>query len=227
MKKLCISIIMAVLILAVCFVIGCSCSQESPTDLVKAEALASKQHAKLVEFLKESSGANIYDDGLDLNLYYGGSYLDDEKRLTICCTTEDNLIVEAFREAAGSPYVAVKYVKFTKEELDSLKEEFAGLLKAYKVDEELDEKEMLTNSVMGLCGESGEACDLVKKHLFHGHELDRESLIKELGDVAWYLAEGAEALGIPLEEVFERNIEKLRRRYPEGFSSEKSINRNE
>ena len=92
---------------------------------------------------------------------------------------------------------------------------------------ELDEKEMLTNSVMGLCGESGEACDLVKKHLFHGHELDRESLIKELGDVAWYLAEGAEALGIPLEEVFERNIEKLRRRYPEGFSSEKSINRNE
>ena len=150
MKKLCISIIMAVLILAVCFVIGCSCSQESPTDLVKAEALASKQHAKLVEFLKESSGANIYDDGLDLNLYYGGSYLDDEKRLTICCTTEDNLIVEAFREAAGSPYVAVKYVKFTKEELDSLKEEFAGLLKAYKVDEELDEKEMkLVNDIMG------------------------------------------------------------------------------
>ena len=92
---------------------------------------------------------------------------------------------------------------------------------------ELDEKEMLTNSVMGLCGESGEACDIVKKHLFHGHELDRESLIKELGDIAWYLAEGAEALGIPLEEVFERNIEKLRRRYPEGFSSEKSINRNE
>ena len=92
---------------------------------------------------------------------------------------------------------------------------------------ELDEKEMLTNSVMGLCGESGEACDLVKKHLFHGHELDRESLIKELGDVAWYLADGAEALGIPLEEVFERNIEKLRRSYPEGFSSEKSINRNE
>ena len=86
---------------------------------------------------------------------------------------------------------------------------------------------MLTISVMCLCGESGEACDLVKKHLFHGHELDRESLIKELGDVAWYLAEGAEALGIPLEEVFERNIEKLRRRYPEGFSSEKSINRNE
>jgi len=90
---------------------------------------------------------------------------------------------------------------------------------------ELDKKQILTNAVMGLCGESGEACDIVKKHLFHGHELDREALIKELGDVAWYLAEAAEALDVSLDEVFERNIEKLKKRYPEGFSSERSINR--
>ena len=93
------------------------------------------------------------------------------------------------------------------------------------LNKKLNKKEMLTNSVMGLCGESGEACDLVKKHLFHGHELDREALIKELGDVAWYLAEAAAALDISLDEVFERNIEKLKKRYPEGFSEEKSINR--
>ena len=92
---------------------------------------------------------------------------------------------------------------------------------------ELDKKEMLTNAVMGLCGESGEACDIVKKHLFHSHKLDRDALIKELGDVAWYLAEGAEALGISLDEILGRNIEKLKKRYPEGFSSEKSINRTE
>lgn len=91
----------------------------------------------------------------------------------------------------------------------------------------LDKKEILTNSVMGLCGESGEACDIVKKHLFHGHELDRDSLIKELGDVAWYLAEAAEALDVSLDEILERNIEKLKKRYPEGFSEEKSINRTE
>lgn len=95
------------------------------------------------------------------------------------------------------------------------------------LNKKLDKKEMLTNSVMGLCGESGEACDLVKKHLFHGHELDREALIKELGDVAWYLAEAVAALDISLDEVFERNIEKLKQRYPEGFSEEKSINRTE
>lgn len=95
------------------------------------------------------------------------------------------------------------------------------------LNKKLDKKEILTNSVMGLCGESGEAIDLVKKHLFHGHELNRDALIKELGDVAWYLAEAAEALEIPLEEIFERNIEKLKKRYPEGFSEEKSINRTE
>ena len=56
---------------------------------------------------------------------------------------------------------------------------------------ELSKKDVLINGVMGLCGESGEAIDLVKKHLAQGHDLDREALIKELGDVAWYLAETA------------------------------------
>ena len=90
---------------------------------------------------------------------------------------------------------------------------------------ELTQKDILVNSVMGLCGESGEAIDIVKKHLHQGHELDREKLIKELGDIAWYLAETATALDVSLEEVLERNIEKLRSRYPEGFSTERSVNR--
>lgn len=89
----------------------------------------------------------------------------------------------------------------------------------------LDKKDILLNGVMGLCGESGEAIDIVKKHLAQGHELDREKLIKELGDVAWYIAETATALDIELEEVLTRNIEKLKERYPEGFDFERSINR--
>lgn len=91
----------------------------------------------------------------------------------------------------------------------------------------LDKKDVLINGVMGLCGEAGEAIDIVKKHLAQSHALDREALIKELGDVAWYLAETAYALDVPLEEVCQRNIDKLRTRYPEGFSAEKSINRQE
>lgn len=91
----------------------------------------------------------------------------------------------------------------------------------------LSGKDVLINGVMGLCGESGEAIDIVKKHLAQGHELDRDKLIKELGDIAWYLAETATALDISLEEVLQRNIDKLRARYPEGFSADRSIHRNE
>ena len=92
---------------------------------------------------------------------------------------------------------------------------------------QLSKKDVLINGVMGLCEESGEAIDIVKKYLAQGHDLDREGLIKELGDIAWYLAETATALDVSLEEVLERNIEKLRKRYPEGFDSEKSRNRME
>ena len=92
---------------------------------------------------------------------------------------------------------------------------------------ELSPRDVLINSVMGLCGESGEAINLVKKHLHQGHPLDREGLIKELGDIAWYLAEAATALDVSLEEIMERNIEKLKKRYPEGFSSAQSQRRPE
>lgn len=89
----------------------------------------------------------------------------------------------------------------------------------------LDRKDVLINGVMGLCGESGEAIDIVKKWLAQGHDLDKEHLAKELGDIAWYLAETATALDIPLEDILQANIDKLKKRYPEGFESDKSIYR--
>lgn len=91
----------------------------------------------------------------------------------------------------------------------------------------LDKKDVLINGVMGLCGESGEAIDIVKKWLAQGHELDKEKLAKELGDIAWYLAETATALDLSLEDIFAANIEKLRRRYPQGFDAQNSIHRAE
>lgn len=91
----------------------------------------------------------------------------------------------------------------------------------------LDKKDVLINSVMGLCGESGEAIDIVKKWLMQGHELDKEHLIKELGDVAWYLAEAATALDVPLETVLQGNLDKLRQRFPNGFETVASVHRKE
>lgn len=93
------------------------------------------------------------------------------------------------------------------------------------LNKDIKKDDILINSVMGLCGESGEVIDLIKKHLFQGHELNKEDLIKELGDVAWYLAEAAYALDVPLEEICTRNIEKLKKRFPQGFDCDKSINR--
>ena len=89
----------------------------------------------------------------------------------------------------------------------------------------LSNKDVLINSVMGLCGESGEAIDIVKKWLHQGHELDKTHLAKELGDIAWYLAEAATALDLPLEQIFQDNLDKLKRRFPQGFDTARSLDR--
>ena len=81
----------------------------------------------------------------------------------------------------------------------------------------------LMNGALGLSGESGEVADLVKKCLMQGHDLDRVHVAKELGDICWYIAETATAIGYDLETVMAMNIDKLRKRYPEGFSAERSI----
>lgn len=80
---------------------------------------------------------------------------------------------------------------------------------------------------LGLAGEAGEVADSIKKAIFHDHGLNREQLLKELGDVAWYLAGICSTQGIDLGEVFARNIDKLQRRYPDGFSSQASQQRAE
>lgn len=72
---------------------------------------------------------------------------------------------------------------------------------------------------LGLAGEAGEVADLLKKHVHHHKPLDRGALVKELGDVLWYLAFLCEANGITLEEVASANAEKLRARYPDGFTT--------
>lgn len=86
---------------------------------------------------------------------------------------------------------------------------------------------MWLNGVLGLTGESGECADMVKKYLFQGHDLDKEHLAKELGDVAWYVAVTAHAIGYTLEDVLRMNMNKLKARYPEGFDPDKSLHRKE
>ena len=85
----------------------------------------------------------------------------------------------------------------------------------------------MEEALLGLAGEVGELCDHYKKYMHQGHDLDYNHMAEEAGDVLWYLAEIADALEITLEEIARRNIEKLCKRYPDGFDPERSINREE
>ncbi|GAB5053302.1 nucleoside triphosphate pyrophosphohydrolase family protein [Pediococcus ethanolidurans] len=75
-------------------------------------------------------------------------------------------------------------------------------------------EQVLTNCALGLASESGQVVDLVKNYTFHGKDLNREELTKEMGDVLWYLSQVAEWADIPFEQVAQENIETLNQRYP-------------
>lgn len=83
----------------------------------------------------------------------------------------------------------------------------------------------LINGAMGLCGESGEVIDHIKKHLWQTHELDGFHILEELGDILWYIAETATGLGVDLDMVATHNIDKLMKRYPNGFEGVRSRER--
>ena len=91
--------------------------------------------------------------------------------------------------------------------------------------DKLTARELLLNSALGLCGESGEVADLLKKYHFQGHNLDLDHVAKELGDISWYLAVGAYAIGYDLETILQMNVDKLKARYPDGFSADRSLHR--
>ena len=88
-------------------------------------------------------------------------------------------------------------------------------------------KTALPNFCMGLAGESGELIDHLKKLVYHNHFGDKEYIEKELGDIMWYIAAIATTLEIDLSKVLEINIDKLKQRYPNGFTSIDSKNREE
>jgi NTP pyrophosphatase (non-canonical NTP hydrolase) len=80
-------------------------------------------------------------------------------------------------------------------------------------------------AALGLTGEAGEVAEVIKKEIGHGHPADAAKIAKEVGDVLWYAALLATLYELDLGEIAAANIEKLRARYPEGFSTEDSLER--
>lgn len=89
---------------------------------------------------------------------------------------------------------------------------------------EEDKESRLTHAALGLASEAGEVAGLLQKE-FQGHERDKNHIKKELGDCLWMIAEACDALDISMTEVAITNIIKLKTRFPEGFSKERSLNR--
>ena len=81
------------------------------------------------------------------------------------------------------------------------------------------------NACLGLSGEVGEFNDMIKKWVFHEKELDMEHAKKEMGDVLGYVAMMCESFGWNLDEIMQMNVDKLKARYPEGFSADRSLHR--
>ena len=73
-------------------------------------------------------------------------------------------------------------------------------------------------AALGICVDAGEFANFIKKSEFHNQELDRDQMIRKLGDIAWYLELAAHNLGVSMDQVKEQNIAKLRLRYPEAFN---------
>ena len=80
---------------------------------------------------------------------------------------------------------------------------------------------------LGLAGESGEVADHIKKFVGQGHELDRDHVVEECGDVLWYVALTLQAVGSDMDTCMRHNVDKLMSRYPNGFEAERSIHREE
>ncbi len=88
------------------------------------------------------------------------------------------------------------------------------------------EMSRLLHGALGMATESAELQDMIKKHLMYGKTFDRTNVLEECGDQLWYIALALHACGFTMETCMDRNIAKLKARYPERFTSETALNRN-
>ena len=141
------------------------------------------------------------------------------------------------RNKAGRKFVHIGYhdsvtwtelpmpFPFVTDEADMLANTYQSLA-ARTINSNLSSDETLMHALHGLAGEVGEIHSIFQKK-YQGHVVDKEHLIKEMGDLLWFIAELCTAIGCDMESVMKTNIKKLKERYPEGFEEEKSLHRKE
>ena len=93
------------------------------------------------------------------------------------------------------------------------------------LNKELSKEQAISNMIFGANGELGEVTDILKKHLYQGHKLDKQHLAEEIGDTLFYIVNLCTIYNLDVEDILQGNVDKLRKRFPEGFDAERSINR--
>lgn len=89
---------------------------------------------------------------------------------------------------------------------------------------QLTREQALRHSLFEMCGELGEIHSIYQK-VYQGHRIKVDDLKQEVGDLLWGIAEFCTVNGFTMDEIARMNVDKLKARYPDGFSSEKSLNR--
>lgn len=139
--------------------------------------------------------------------------------------------VNELKNAVNELSNAIKEFEDALEEWINENESYTNLALKTLNKDVFEQKDLILNASLGLSGEVGEVNDIIKKYMYHGHKLDddtKEKIILELGDVCWYVALMAWAIDkTKFEDVLNKNIAKLEKRYHGEFSTEKSINRKE
>ena len=107
-----------------------------------------------------------------------------------------------------------------KNDLDVFQEEALRSMRS-----DLPYEAICSNMCMGLAGETGETVDIFKKHIYQGKDLDINDVIEEVGDILWYIANLCNVNKITMKECMESNVEKLRKRYPNGFTVKDALER--
>ena len=142
-----------------------------------------------------------------------------------------NTVAKIWIEENGEKKIEVAWAElpmpfpFVTDEADMLANTYQSLA-ARTINSNLSSYETMMHALHGLAGEVGEIHSIFQKK-YQGHVVDKGHLIKEMGDLLWFIAELCTAIGCDMESVMETNIKKLKERYPEGFDEEKSLHRKE
>lgn len=170
-------------------------------------------------------------DAINRAAYRSFNFKDDDDNIFIKLAKDENTMYNDILKTLSNILETLTEMKDAMKRIDNNSESYTDLALKTLNKDVFEQKDLILNASLGLSGEVGEVNDIIKKYMYHGHKLDddtKEKIILELGDVCWYVALMAWAIDkTKFEDVLNKNIAKLDKRYHGEFSTEKSVNRKE